>query len=433
MPQLNSFIPASDTAYQSSLKFLYSFFCATPVRATRRTTIRQLIERLGILPSIEHSNIAQITGTNGKGTCASQLEANLLACGKSTVVLRSPHLYSFRERISINGKTISRHFFSKVIHDLAGELLSARAAGISPTPVEIAFLMVLRIYRDLGHHAFLIIEVGCGGLTDYTNVFASKVVGITRIGQDHNDLFGSQREIAREKIGLVLPGNTCFSVRQNTIVEEEFGVAASNHGLVIQWVENEPAEVCSPRTRAVQDIASVARKIAAELLPNDLVRDGILASHPWRFEKRQIKGCEFYLDGAHNCDAVSQLLCELQLVKQSGWTGIFGIQARKERSGIISLIEQSGLFKRLILVQARRGKFVAPELLAKDFHTTTLCVNSMCDAIRIGIDKSDGFVAVFGSFSFAYDFEIALHQLQLGEYAVPQEQIDPIQPWMNRV
>ena len=51
--------------------------------------------------------IAQIGGTNGKGSVASMLAAILRAQGRRVGLYTSPHLVSFRERIRVNGEAIS--------------------------------------------------------------------------------------------------------------------------------------------------------------------------------------------------------------------------------------------------------------------------------------------------------------------------------------
>jgi len=49
-----------------------------------------------------------ITGTNGKGSVAIKTAKILQLAGYSTGLYTSPHLFSFRERIQVNGELISR-------------------------------------------------------------------------------------------------------------------------------------------------------------------------------------------------------------------------------------------------------------------------------------------------------------------------------------
>ena len=70
--------------------------------------MRYLLFKLGDphfkVPSIH------ITGTKGKGSVASMLSSMLTEAGLKTGLYTSPHILTFRERIKINGKMISREF-----------------------------------------------------------------------------------------------------------------------------------------------------------------------------------------------------------------------------------------------------------------------------------------------------------------------------------
>src|ERR1044071_2485453 len=69
------------------------------------------LERIeGMLDALGHPEthyvLAQIGGTNGKGSTAAMLASILKAAGRRVGLYTSPHLVSFRERIRVNGAPI---------------------------------------------------------------------------------------------------------------------------------------------------------------------------------------------------------------------------------------------------------------------------------------------------------------------------------------
>ena len=55
----------------------------------------------------QHFKTIHVAGTNGKGSCSHTLAAILQASGLKVGLFTSPHLVDFRERIRVNGQTVS--------------------------------------------------------------------------------------------------------------------------------------------------------------------------------------------------------------------------------------------------------------------------------------------------------------------------------------
>ena len=72
-----------------------------------RIAFIRILEELGnpqkMFPSVH------IAGTNGKGSVATYMTQLLLANNFCVGTLSSPHLFSFNERIKINGESITNH------------------------------------------------------------------------------------------------------------------------------------------------------------------------------------------------------------------------------------------------------------------------------------------------------------------------------------
>ena len=165
-------------------------------------------------PQNELSPSILIAGTNGKGSTAAILSSVLSAAGYSIGLFTSPHLFSYRERIKINGQSITKRAFNQVINTLK-PFLDEPYQKLHRTFFEVlttvAFVHFEREKTDLN-----ILEVGLGGRKDSTNVVMPLISCITPIGFDHTRTLGrSLSEIAREKCGIIRKGGVVVSSIQH--------------------------------------------------------------------------------------------------------------------------------------------------------------------------------------------------------------------------
>jgi dihydrofolate synthase/folylpolyglutamate synthase len=163
--------------------------------------ITALVERIGhperSLPPVFH-----VAGTNGKGSICAFLRAAIEAAGLKVHVYTSPHLARFNERIRIAGTLIDDDHLAALLQ----EVLDA-AEDIEPTFFEATTAAALLAFSRTPADA-CIIEVGCGGRLDATNILPSPAVcGIAQLALDHQAMLGPTLEIiASEKAGIAKPG-----------------------------------------------------------------------------------------------------------------------------------------------------------------------------------------------------------------------------------
>ena len=139
-----------------------------------------------------------IAGTNGKGSSSHMLASVLQSSGYKTGLYTSPHLKDFRERIRINGKTISK---SQVIDFV--EQHQTLFERIKPSFFELTVALAFDYFASQ-QVDIAVIEVGLGGRLDSTNIIHPELCLITSIGMDHSDLLGDTLEvIASEKAGII--------------------------------------------------------------------------------------------------------------------------------------------------------------------------------------------------------------------------------------
>ncbi len=146
----------------------------------------------------KHFKSIHVAGTNGKGSSSHMLASILQEAGYKVGLYTSPHLKDFRERIKINGQTISEAFVVDFIAKYQAFLASNGLSFFEMT-VGMAFYFFLENEVDIA-----IIEVGLGGRLDATNIVIPEVSLITNIGMDHTDLLGNTLEkITMEKAGII--------------------------------------------------------------------------------------------------------------------------------------------------------------------------------------------------------------------------------------
>lgn len=139
-----------------------------------------------------------VAGTNGKGSSCHMLAAVLQSAGYTCGLYTSPHLWSFRERIRINGEEISEPAVLDFVN-----LLLPLMESIEPSFFEMTVAMAFHYFAqekvDLA-----IIEVGLGGRLDSTNIIQPLISLITNISLDHQAVLGPDLpSIAREKAGII--------------------------------------------------------------------------------------------------------------------------------------------------------------------------------------------------------------------------------------
>ena len=147
-----------------------------------------------------------IAGTNGKGSVANMLAANLAASGYKTGLYTSPHILDFRERMRIKDGSST---VSMVPEDYVLDFIQRYRPDferLSLSFFEITTGMAFKWFADCGVD-WAVVEVGLGGRLDSTNIITPELSVITSIGLDHCALLGNTlAEIAAEKAGIIKPG-----------------------------------------------------------------------------------------------------------------------------------------------------------------------------------------------------------------------------------
>ena len=296
-------------SYPDALAYLYPRI--TQIKFGLDTT-RALLAELGdpheLIPSVH------VGGTNGKGSVTALVSAALREAGWRVGSYTSPHLVSFRERVTVDAAPISEAavaMWTERLQPLADHL----GATFFETTTAMAFADLAARGAEVA-----VIEVGLGGRLDSTNVIRPMASVVTKIEMDHQKYLGDTlAAIAREKAWIAKPGapfvvgETRPEILEVLHAEAGNSVAALDPGAkadvrvvpAASLYDGELALLGSHQRRN----AAVARAVLEALPPPYRPPDAALrrgfagATVPGRLEPRG----KWLFDVAHNPDGVAAL------------------------------------------------------------------------------------------------------------------------------
>ncbi len=405
---------------------------AAAARVWNLDRMRQMLQPFGdphlTLPCVH------IAGTKGKGSTAAMTASILSASGRRTGLYTSPHLVSFRERISVDGQLIPESDVVALTEEIEPIIESVRTPDSGPPSFFEAYTLMGLLYFARRRVDAAVLEVGLGGRLDATNVVTPLACGLTRIGLDHTQELGDTlAQIAWEKAGIIKPGVPVISAPQPAealevfqevclergaqliVVGDEGGPKASvthadhSHQLItVHGLRGIYADLDCPLLGAHQaENAAVAVGLAEVLayrgieIGTDAIRAGIKSVRwPGRF---QIVGRSPYviLDGAHDDVGAAALAAALESHFPGGRIIlVLGVHKDKAAEEIIGPL--GPLVDRVIVTASSSPRALdARELQRVVFrhcrHTAAYTPVSL--AVREALDqaRSDDVVVITGS------------------------------------
>jgi dihydrofolate synthase/folylpolyglutamate synthase len=399
------------------------------LRGGERAGMRPGLERIeALLDAIgrpeQSFTIAQVGGTNGKGSISAMLAAILQASGRRVGLYTSPHLRHYRERIRVDGRPISEADFVDGVEAL-GTLVARLDATVFEAGTALALDHFCRARVDVA-----VLEVGLGGRLDATTVGRPEVVVLGPIDYDHQlELGDTLTAIAGEKAAIIR-GGTAFSARQDpeaaAVIERraaQVGVPLQREGHELRVVprgftlEAQRLDLAGPGW-ALDDVACgllglfqpgnalLAAAAARALRAGDpAIRAGLRGARwPGRFQVFRHDPIVI-LDGAHNPAGARALAASLSAYFPGRpVTFVIGILADKDAGGILSAL--SPLAARVVLTASGNPRAAAPEAL-RAFLPADLPVEvapSPAEALaRATAGAAGGIVCVAGSLSLIGD------------------------------
>jgi dihydrofolate synthase/folylpolyglutamate synthase len=326
--------------------------------------------------------IAQVGGTNGKGSISALLAAMLRAEGRRVGLYTSPHLVSFRERIRVDGEAIGE---DAVVDGV--EALGTLIARVDATVFEATTALAL---DHFAHERvdIAVLEVGLGGRVDATTVGRPMVAVLGPIDFDHREFLGDTLEaIATEKAAILRSG-TAISAAQPPEAAAVVVAEAARAGVPLlmegrelsvtlraRGLDGQRIDCAGPGWRldglwlgllgAYQPGNALLAVTAARVLGvgERAIREGLArAQWPGRFEVRRREGGWLVLDGAHNPAGARALAASLEsYFGDTPTTFVVGVLRDKDAAGILRPL--LGRAHRVIVTAFGSPRAAPPEML----------------------------------------------------------------------
>lgn len=365
-----------------------------------------------------------VAGTNGKGSVASMVSSVLRQAGLRTGAYTSPHLISFTERITVNGKPVREEEvveLTQLIKERTDREDRDRTFTFFDFTTALAFSYFKRESVDVA-----VVEAGLGGRLDSTNVINPLVSVITNVALDHQDYLGNTlEEIAREKAGIIkkgvpvvtgASGSALAEIRKSALGKADLYVLGeafsySKKGaqtMLYRGVQTFLDDVSIPLRGDHQLFNAALALCVLELLsargyPLDesCIRKGLASTHwPGRLEfARAGQGEPLILyDGAHNPDGARSLAAYLTTeFPDKRKILVFGVMKDKDFKGMLG--ELLPAVQHVIITKPDIARAAAPADVAAcaPGASVTDSVKEALDAAFKTATKGD-LIVVAGSF-----------------------------------
>jgi len=384
--------------YQAALSYILSFTDYEKVPAflyrADNFDLRRMVELLDRLGNPHLTSPAiHIGGTKGKGSTAAMIASALCAAGYRTGLYTSPHLHTFRERITVDGGMISGEEFSALTEKLQPEVDEVNRRHDYGEITTFEILTALAFAFFMGRQVdFQVLEVGLGGRLDATNVVMPRIAVITSISLDHAEVLGdSLAKIAGEKAGIIKPGALVISAPQPKdvacVIEEvsrHNGVSLITVGRDVTWrkVKSDlSGQFFEVKGKAgsykliipllgehqLENAAvAVAALEALDIGAKDIARGLAQVQWPGRLEILRHEPL-FLADGAHNADSANRLRETIEkYLHFDRLILILGASSDKDIAGIVG--ELAPMSSLAIVTRSRHPRALEPASLLEELE-----------------------------------------------------------------
>lgn len=402
--------------------------------------MRELLDRLGN-PQDELKFI-HISGTNGKGSVLAYLSTILSGAGYRTGRYISPTLFSYRERIQVDGEFIEKESLAKyvtIIQEVIQKMEEERAG--TPTVFEVETALSFLYFKEKKCD-IVVLETGLGGALDATNVIQTTIMEvITSISMDHMGFLGDTlSKIAEEKAGIIKPNTVVVSAKQEAEAAQVIERVCQEKNCSLRNVDKQLVVDVSFENAQQMFSYKSWKNVKISLMGSYQIKNAVLALEAlealrelgfditeeqiyqgfantiWRGRFTYIsKEPVIIMDGAHNEAAAGELRDSLQMYfKGKRLFYIFGIFKDKEYQKVIELT--APLAEHIITVETPDNPRALPaEILKAEVAKVNESVESavsIADAVKkvSTLAAKEDVVVIFGSLSFLGEAEKAVKE-----------------------
>ena len=400
--------------------------------------MRELLGRLGN-PQNDLKFI-HISGTNGKGSVLAYLSTILSGAGYRTGRYLSPTLFSYREKIQVDGEKINKESLAAHVTAIAEATrdMQEKNAG-TPTIFEVETVLAFLYFKEKKCD-IVVLETGMGGLLDATNIIETTVLEVlASISMDHMEFLGDTLgKIAEQKAGIIKPHTSVVSAKQEPeaeaviknaclerdcslqfvdlaqITDVQYGIARQSFSYK-GWKQMEISLAGSYQiiNAALALEGVMALRALGWRLTDEQVRSGLLATK-WRGRFTVIgEHPTVIMDGAHNPAAAQTLKDSLEhYFPDQKLHFIFGMFKDKDYHEVIRLT--APLAEDIVTVETPGNPRALPaQELAEAVYPVNPHVRAaktVEEAVSEVLDeaKEDDAVIIFGSLSYLGEAERAM-------------------------
>ena len=352
-----------------------------------------------------------VAGTNGKGSTCSFLASILTEKGEKVGLFTSPHIFDFKERIRINGTTISEE---DVVSFCAK--LQEIELPFKPSFFEITFVMAME-YFAAQNCTYAIIETGLGGRLDATNVVLPLLSIITNIGLDHQQFLGNSiAEIAAEKAGIIKKNIPVFVAEETAETKNIFLTHALEKQTSIEFLVPSHIKVSGIANYQQTNLQTAIQ--ALSIIDIDVIDAEVSLALRNLFKNTGLFGRfqeinsspRIIIDAAHNEAGIKILLKELQDTPHEKLKFIVGSSGDKDLKKLIANLPQSSELYLCVFKNERSTTYNELSELAAENGTVKKVYKEINQAINeiVSDTLSNETIVICGSFFLISDIKLSL-------------------------
>ena len=371
--------------------------------------VSHLLNSLGN-PHLKTETI-HVAGTNGKGSTCSFIASLLTEKGEKAGLFTSPHIFDFKERIRINGATISEEEVVSFCNQLKEIELP-----FQPSFFEITFAMAMHHFAR-NNCTYAIIETGLGGRLDATNVITPLLSIITNISLDHQNFLGNTIEaITAEKAGIIKNKVPVFVAEESPITKEIFVNAAH--------IKNTQVTFLKPSQKAYQNLASYQQTNLQTALQAIAIIDiqpteqEITSAITKLYQNTGLFGRfqeinsspRIIIDAAHNEAGIKILLKELQQTPHEKLKFIVGSSGDKDLKKLIANLPTSSEINLCVFKNERSTTYNELSKMVAENDTIKKVYPEINQALNelVSYTLPDETIVICGSFFLISDINILI-------------------------
>lgn len=340
-----------------------------------------------------------IAGTKGKGSTCAVAESTLRYSGLKTGLFTSPHLVTSRERIKINGKSISEEEYVETYYKLDSILKSKK---LTHQPFfALHALMAGLIFLDQKIDA-AVIECGVGGRFDWTKMFDPTVCAVTRLEYDHIETLGHlPGSISWHKAGIFTDKSISLTIPQTPEFHEPLLLHAIHQGTKLKVISPVWYGKMGIRGPCAVENTALGAAAATELAKILGVKEvnalegAANAEIGGRFHELKKNGIRWLFDGAHTHESIKFCSEWYDSVKKGSNNDVLICSTTKKRDPNI-------LLHQLLDKKWKKIYYVSSYNESYDLNGSVR-TKSLKDAINLAVSDKPNSILVTGSLHLTGD------------------------------